>query len=161
LRGLVEEDAGVTAELWSFSARLRVFSSDGDGTWPELGFGTLERNPRGRRGCDVSRVSPAARTTIYRLWRRRRASWRRRTRGARQRAASPDRRLKMTQWVPPVSLTEAVSWLGPKWVGFLGRGGGLRPGEHFSIFFCSVFFSFLLFSNSYLNLILFCRFSFV
>jgi hypothetical protein len=38
LPGLVEEDEEVTAELWSFSARLRVASIDGDETWPELGF---------------------------------------------------------------------------------------------------------------------------
>jgi hypothetical protein len=38
LRGLVEDDEEVTAELWSFSLRLRVASIDGNGTWPELGF---------------------------------------------------------------------------------------------------------------------------
>jgi hypothetical protein len=35
---LVEEDEEVTVELRSFSAILWVASSDGDGTWPVLGF---------------------------------------------------------------------------------------------------------------------------
>jgi hypothetical protein len=39
---LVEENEEVTAELKSFSAILQVASIDGDGTWPELGFGTWE-----------------------------------------------------------------------------------------------------------------------
>jgi hypothetical protein len=38
LPGLIEEDKEVTAELWSYSARLWLASIIGDGTWPELGF---------------------------------------------------------------------------------------------------------------------------
>jgi hypothetical protein len=42
---LIEEDEEVTAELWSFLARHRVASIDGDETWPELGwFGHLQEN---------------------------------------------------------------------------------------------------------------------
>jgi hypothetical protein len=45
---LVEEDEEVIGELWSFSARLRVASIDGDGTWPELGFQLASRDERER-----------------------------------------------------------------------------------------------------------------
>jgi hypothetical protein len=41
----------------------------------------------------------------------------------------------MTRWVPPVSLTEAVSWSGPKWAGLLGWLGGLQPVGGFFYFF--------------------------
>jgi hypothetical protein len=51
---LVEENEEVTAELKSFSAILQVASIDGDGTWPELGFGTWERNSRERRDWEVA-----------------------------------------------------------------------------------------------------------
>jgi hypothetical protein len=44
------------------------------------------------------------------------------------------------RWVPLVSSYEPVSWPGPKWVGLLGRSGGLRPGK-LPLFFCFVFFS--------------------
>jgi hypothetical protein len=47
---LVEEDEEVIAKLWSFSARLRVASIDGDGTWLELGFRLACRDEREGEG---------------------------------------------------------------------------------------------------------------
>jgi hypothetical protein len=35
---LIKKDEEVLAELWSFTARPRMASIDGDETWPELGF---------------------------------------------------------------------------------------------------------------------------
>jgi hypothetical protein len=47
-----------------------------------------------------------------------------------------------------VALTEPVSWPGPKWVGLLGRGGGLQPGNSLlSYFLASVSFIFVLFTG--------------
>jgi hypothetical protein len=57
---LIKEDEEVLAELWSFTARLRVASIDGDETWLELGFQSLaEMGERERKGCS-SRVSMVA-----------------------------------------------------------------------------------------------------
>jgi hypothetical protein len=80
---------------------------------------------------------------LYRLQGQRHGSWCRRMWGARQRAISPDRRLKTTRWVPPVSLTEAVSWSSPKWAGLLGWLGGLQPGNSLLLFFLLLFLFFL------------------
>jgi hypothetical protein len=86
--------------------------------------GTAERaRAREERGRwrRTPRVSGGGRRRYIGVGERWRGSWHRQTRGAQHRAISPDRRLKMTQWVPLVSPTEAVSGLGrlvglAKWV---------------------------------------------
>jgi hypothetical protein len=48
------------------------------------------------------------------------------------------------------ALTKPVSWLGPKWVGLLGHGGGLRPGNSLLSYFfvlASISFLFVLFTG--------------
>jgi hypothetical protein len=143
LRSLVEENEEVTTQLRSFSAILRVASSDGDGTWPEVGFAVcLQRRMRER--WEVGSLGfPRRRTTSYRHCRAAALILARRVTPARHRAASPDSEAE-DDGLPGGSrqsaLTEPVSWPGPKWAGFLGRGGGLRQVTLLSYFFCLCFF---------------------
>jgi hypothetical protein len=49
LDSFLQEVLGVDAELQSFSVRLRVASSDGDETWPELGFRETMQRVSGKK----------------------------------------------------------------------------------------------------------------
>jgi hypothetical protein len=143
LRSLVEENEEVTAELRSFWAILRVASSDGDGTWPEVGFAVcLQRRMRER--WEVGSLGfPRRRTTSYRRWRAVAPILARWVTPARHRAASPDREVEdygLPSGSRQSALTEPVSWPGPKWAGLWAAVVGFGQVTLLSYFFC--FFSF-------------------
>jgi hypothetical protein len=98
-----------------------------DGKWGSLGF----------RGSGEHLIGAGG---------RRRESWRTASDGVPTPSCFPDREVEDDD-VPGGSrlsaLIEPVSWPGPKWVGLLGRGGGLRPDNSLlSYFFSLCFFYF-------------------
>jgi hypothetical protein len=123
-----------------------VVPTSGERIWPELGFQPdwVRENERERNWGGA------------RVWRWRGASYRPRRVAARILTRPIIRRLPPScfpgsggwrRCLPGGSrlsaLTEPVSWPGPKWVGLLGCGGGLRPGNSLlSYFFSFCFFSF-------------------
>jgi hypothetical protein len=61
----VQEASGIEAELWEYSAMLRVVSIDGEEARPELGFQYWEKT-QDRRSNGTSRSYPQRWYSFYR-----------------------------------------------------------------------------------------------